>query len=80
MSIKNKNTGINRRNFVKKGAAAGAALLVAPMIMRKARANDSNDINIALLGAGSHVLFRHRTKPGQALVAHLDIFPREPAG
>ena len=44
---------INRRSFVKKSAAAGAGLIFAPMIMRQARANDSNDLNIALLGAGA---------------------------
>jgi len=44
---------INRRSFVKKSAAAGAGLIFAPMIMRQARANDSNDLNIALLGTGS---------------------------
>ncbi len=47
-SVKN----INRRNFVKAGAAAGAGLFLAPGIIRHVRANDSNDLNIALLGAG----------------------------
>ena len=44
---------INRRNFVKTGMAAGAGLIIAPMIIKHARANDSNDLNIALLGAGA---------------------------
>jgi predicted dehydrogenase len=45
--------GINRRTFVKKSAAAGAGIIFAPMIMSKAKANDSNDLNIALLGCGA---------------------------
>ncbi len=53
MNQSDKKTEINRRNFVKKSAAAGAGLIFAPMIMRQARANDSNDINVALLGAGA---------------------------
>jgi predicted dehydrogenase len=45
--------GITRRNFVKTSAAAGAGMIFSPMIMTKAKANDSNDLNIALLGCGS---------------------------
>jgi predicted dehydrogenase len=44
---------INRRNFVKTGMAAGAGLIIAPLIMKHARANDSNDLQVALLGAGA---------------------------
>ena len=47
------NKPINRRNFIKTTASAGTAFVFAPMIMTKARANDSNDLNIALLGAGA---------------------------
>ena len=49
------NTGkeISRRNFVKTSAAAGAGIILSPMIMSKAKANDSNDLNIALLGCGA---------------------------
>jgi predicted dehydrogenase len=48
-----KTKNINRRSFVKTGVAAGAGLIIAPLIMKHARANDSNDLNIALLGAGA---------------------------
>lgn len=51
--MKNKSRSINRRNFVKAGMAAGAGLILAPLFMKHARANDSNDLNIALLGAGA---------------------------
>ncbi len=53
MSSPENKTKINRRSFVKKSTAAGAGLLLSPMIMRQARANDSNDLHIALLGAGA---------------------------
>ena len=50
---KNDSAGsLDRRTFVKKSAAAGAGILLSPMIMSRARANDSNDLNVALLGAG----------------------------
>jgi predicted dehydrogenase len=51
--MKNKIRNINRRNFVKTGMAAGAGLIIAPLIMKHARANDSKDLNVALLGAGA---------------------------
>jgi len=50
---KNYQNSINRRSFIKSSAAVGAGILFAPMIMTKARANDSNDLNIALLGTGA---------------------------
>jgi len=50
---KNSENTISRRDFIKSGAAVGAGLVFAPMIMTKARANDSNDLNVALLGAGA---------------------------
>ena len=56
--IKNKllqetTKSMDRRSFIKKSAAAGTGLIFAPAILKKARANDSNDINVALLGAGA---------------------------
>jgi len=53
MSSPENKTKINRRSFVKKSTAVGAGLLLSPMIMRQARANDSNDLHIALLGTGA---------------------------
>ncbi len=50
--LSNINKDISRRNFVKTSAAAGAGIILSPMIMTKAKANDSNDLNIALLGCG----------------------------
>ena len=44
---------MDRRSFIKKSGVIGAGMMFAPMIMTKARANDSNDINVALLGAGA---------------------------
>ena len=49
----NKEKAISRRTFVKTSAAAGAGIILSPMVMSRARANDSNDLNIALLGCGS---------------------------
>jgi predicted dehydrogenase len=49
----NDNQGISRRNFVKTSAAVGAGIILSPMVMTRARANDSNDLNIALLGSGA---------------------------
>jgi predicted dehydrogenase len=44
---------INRRNFIKTGAAVGTGIIFSPMIMTRARANDSNDLNVGLLGTGA---------------------------
>ena len=44
---------ISRRSFVKKSAAVGAGVIFSPMVMTKARANNSDDLNIALLGTGA---------------------------
>ncbi|NOX90443.1 MAG: Gfo/Idh/MocA family oxidoreductase [Calditrichaeota bacterium] len=49
----NENKTIKRREFMKTGAAVSAGILFAPMIMTQAKANDSNDLNVVLIGAGA---------------------------
>ena len=69
---------LNRRDFIKTGGAVGAGLVFAPLIMTKARANDSNDLNIALLGAGAQgqVLMNAMLKiPNIRFKAVCDIWP-----
>jgi predicted dehydrogenase len=44
---------IKRRDFIKTSAAVGTGMIFAPLVMTKARANDTNDLNIALLGTGA---------------------------
>ncbi|MCB0283337.1 MAG: Gfo/Idh/MocA family oxidoreductase [Calditrichaeota bacterium] len=68
---------INRRSFLKTSAAAGTGLIFAPAILKQARANDSNDLNIALLGAGAQgqVLMNATLKiPGIRFKAVCDIW------
>lgn len=49
----NADNSMDRRSFIKKTGVVAAGMTFAPMIMTKARANNSNDINVALLGAGA---------------------------
>jgi predicted dehydrogenase len=51
--MKKTNTGFTRRNFIKTSAAAGAGLIVAPWVKTSAQSSVTNDINVALLGAGA---------------------------
>ncbi len=53
MNMKKTNTGFTRRDFLKTSAAAGAGLIVAPWIKTSGKSSVTNDINIALLGAGA---------------------------
>jgi len=74
-SVKN----INRRKFVKAGAAAGAGLFLAPGFIQHVKASDSNDLNIALLGAGEqgNVLLNACLKlPGIRFKAVCDIWEK----
>ncbi len=48
-----KNSGFTRRDFIKTSASAGAGLIMAPWIKTSAKNSVSNDINVALLGAGA---------------------------
>ena len=50
---KDQEKHIKRRDFIKSSAVVGTAFIFTPMIITRARANDSNDLNIALLGAGA---------------------------
>jgi predicted dehydrogenase len=52
-NLNKQDKSINRRNFIKTSAAVGTGMIFTPMIITRARANDSNDINIALLGTGA---------------------------
>lgn len=54
MSDQNAKSGIDRRTFLRATAAAGAGLVLAPNILTGQTApRTSNDLNIALLGAGA---------------------------
>ena len=44
---------LNRRNFMKVSAAAGAGLMMPNIIRSQTKVGDSNDLNIALLGTGA---------------------------
>ncbi len=50
---KKKQNNFNRRDFIKTSAAVGAGLIVAPWIKTSGRDSISNDLNVALLGAGA---------------------------
>lgn len=50
---KKKQNNFNRRDFIKTSAAVGAGLIVAPWVKTSGRDSISNDLNIALLGAGA---------------------------
>ncbi len=52
MNEKQKST-VNRREFLKVGAAAGAGLMMPNIIRSQTPINNSNDLNIALLGTGA---------------------------
>jgi predicted dehydrogenase len=51
----NKDTAkdLNRRNFLRTTAAAGAGIALAPMISTRAASGKPDDLNVALLGAGA---------------------------
>lgn len=51
--IKTPSSDITRREFIKTSATVGAGLMFAPAIMTHAQVNNSNDLNVALLGAGA---------------------------
>ena len=54
MSIMQKNKkGINRRQFLRSTATVGAGLVFSPMVSGKESSKKSDDINVALLGAGA---------------------------
>jgi len=50
---KKKQNNFNRRDFLKTSAAVGAGLIVAPWVKTSGRDSISNDLNVALLGAGA---------------------------
>lgn len=53
MKKQNDNQDINRRYFLKTGAAVGAGLLISPMVKGQEVTKGSNDLNIALIGTGA---------------------------
>ena len=75
---KEKNSGLNRREFLAAGAAAGATLMM-PNIMRAATANNSDDLRIGIVGTGAEgqVLIDAALKiPGIRFVAACDIWEK----
>ena len=53
MSEPKTNDGMDRRSFLKSTAAVGAGLAFAPGLLAQTASGGSNDINVALLGAGA---------------------------
>jgi len=53
MSDQRQDKGMDRRRFLQSTAAVGAGLAIAPSILAQAGGTASDDINVALLGAGS---------------------------
>ncbi|MBN2091630.1 Gfo/Idh/MocA family oxidoreductase [candidate division KSB1 bacterium] len=47
------NQNLNRRDFIKIGTAAGAAMLMPQIIRSQEASGSSDDLNIALIGAGA---------------------------
>jgi len=76
---RNEKKDMHRRHFVKTSAVAGAGIILAPGFIKNSRANDSNDLNIALLGAGEQgtVLMNACLKlPGIRFKAVCDIWEK----
>lgn len=70
-------TGMSRRQFLRKGAVAGAGLAVAPSILHAAAAA-GDEIRVAIIGAGTQgrVLIEQAIKiPGVRFKAVCDIWP-----
>ena len=78
MSEHNGKKGIDRRSFLRGSAAAGASLMLSPMVAAQTTSNKkSDDINMALLGAGAQgqVLLNACLKiPGVRFKAVCDIW------
>lgn len=53
MSKQKVKKAINRRSFLRSAAGVGAGLLMSPMTLGQAGASKTDDINVALLGAGA---------------------------
>ena len=78
MSEEKKKAGINRRDFLAAGAAAGAGLMM-PNVLRAAKVNDSNDLRIGIIGTGAEgqVLLNAALKlDGIRFVAVCDIWEK----
>jgi len=54
MSNSRTEKGINRRSFLRSGAVTGAGIMLSPMFAAKSgAAKNTDDLNVALLGAGA---------------------------
>jgi len=51
--IENNDKSFDRREFIKVSAAAGTGFLISPLLKNYAKSQVSNDLNVALLGAGA---------------------------
>ncbi|MBE3068637.1 MAG: Gfo/Idh/MocA family oxidoreductase [Acidobacteria bacterium] len=69
---------INRRTFLTRTAAAGAAAALAPLVVRAEAPPPSNDLRVALIGAGKHgrdLVNYALDIPGVRFAAVSDIWP-----
>ncbi len=78
MTNRKNEKGINRRSFLRSGAVTGAGIMLSPMFAAKSSAaKNTDDLNIALLGAGAQgqVLLNACLKiPGIRFKAVCDIW------
>ncbi|MHC4679033.1 MAG: Gfo/Idh/MocA family oxidoreductase [Planctomycetota bacterium] len=77
--MKSQNTvdKMDRRNFLRSTAAAGAGLAFSPMVFAQASDGKADDINVALLGAGAQgqvLMSACRNIPGIRFKAVCDIW------
>lgn len=77
MSDQTNEKGMDRRSFLRSTAAVGAGLAMAPRVFAQAGGAKPDDINVALLGAGSQgqiLMDAARTIPGVRFKAVCDIW------
>jgi predicted dehydrogenase len=79
MNNQKANNGIDRREFLRSTAAVGAGLAFSPFFSGQAAGNESDDINVALLGAGTEgqvLMNAIRNIPGIRFKAVCDIWEK----
>ncbi len=78
MKMQEKNTDLNRRRFLASTAAAGAGLILSPMVVAQSEAGGkADDVNVAIIGTGAQgrVLLESAVKiPGLHFKALCDVW------